>query len=384
MKVIEITSQIILILPQASVEDAYSPPIDRSTAMIFRVFSSLLDENTAWFALNERLCGKPPRRFQESQMFSVFPNEIKRVKMDELRDANGDRPSIEWFNSGSKYHKNRLEYVFVGSTFAVFAGNLSRKDLNTEGDFFKTDAFILLKNGINRQDLSLLSTLGFQIGMDIVQGSEGSDIGSSFCVKVSEESFDSSFVNEESHSSVESPRTSESPPKCSTPKAKKNPPPLSFTNDSSSTSSSCDSSTTSISSSSYAPATKKRKIREKVDTVMSSVENLINDQGETLGDLIAQSCLFKRQKKFQGTQMIADVFSKVADEIGVKKTFSELVPDELWDKRVELMAVPDWQLLLCKLEARISDDGWQMLLNRTQLGKSGVSFWLYFIDYQNN
>lgn len=126
--------------------------------------------------------------------------------MDELRDANGDRPSIEWFNSGSKYHKNRLEYVFVGSTFAVFAGNLSRKDLNTEGDFFKTDAFILLKNGINRQDLSLLSTLGFQIGMDIVQGSEGSDIGSSFCVKVSEESFDSSFVNEESHSSVESPR----------------------------------------------------------------------------------------------------------------------------------------------------------------------------------
>ena len=49
------------------------------------------------------------------------------------------------------------------------------------------------------------------------------------------------------------------------------------------------------------------------------------------------------------------------------------------------MAVPDWQLLLSKLEARISDDGWQMLLNRTQLGKSGVSFWFYFIiDYQNN
>ena len=39
---------------------------------------------------------------------------------------------------------------------------------------------------------------------------------------------------------------------------------------------------------------------------MSSVENLINDQGETLGDLIAKSCLFKRQKKFQGTQMMND------------------------------------------------------------------------------
>lgn len=74
MKVIEITSQIILILPQASVEDAYSPPIDRSTAMIFRVFSSLLDENTAWFALNERLCGKPSLHadFKKVRCFLYF------------------------------------------------------------------------------------------------------------------------------------------------------------------------------------------------------------------------------------------------------------------------------------------------------------------------
>ena len=43
------------------------------------------------------------------------------------------------------------------------------------------------------------------------------------------------------------------------------------------------------------------------------------------------------------------------------------------------IAVPDWQLLVCKLEARISDDGWQMLLNRTQLGKSGVSLVFGFI-----
>lgn len=32
--------------------------------------------------------------------------------------------------------------------------------------------------------------------------------------------------------------------------------------------------------------------------------------------------------------MMSDVFSKVADEIGVKRTFSELVPEVPWEKRI--------------------------------------------------
>ena len=42
---------------------------------------------------------------------------------------------------------------------------------------------------------------------------------------------------------------------------------------------------------------------------------------------------------------MSDVFSKVADEMGVKRTFSELVPEEPWAKHIELMAVPDCHLL---------------------------------------
>lgn len=55
--------------------------------------------------------------------------------------------------------------------------------------------------------------------------------------------------------------------------------------------------------------------------------------------------------------MMSNVFSKVADKIGVKRPFSELVPEEPWEKHIELMAVLDCHLLLCKLEARVSDDG---------------------------
>lgn len=89
--------------------------------------------------------------------------------------------------------------------------------------------------------------------------------------------------------------------------------------------------------------------------------------------MITQSCLFQRIKKFDGKKIVSQVFSEVAKELGVREAFDKLVPDELWDKRVEMMCGPDWMLLLCKLESKISDDGWQMLLNRSTLGKSGVS-----------
>ena len=94
-------------------------------------------------------------------------------------------------------------------------------------------------------------------------------------------------------------------------------------------------------------------------------------------DVVAQSCLFQRKKTFNAInvqELIWHVFREVAnDGAGVRKAFCELVPEELWNQRVQMMSVPDCMLLLCKLESTISDDSWQMILNRTRLGKSGVS-----------
>ena len=109
---------------------------------------------------------------------------------------------------------------------------------------------------------------------------------------------------------------------------------------------------------------------------MGSVESVCLEQGETLGDVVAQSCLFQSKKTFNGIngqELIGHVFSEVANEPGVRKAFCELVPEELWNQRIQMMSVPDWMLLLCKLESTIYDDSWQMILNRTRLGKSGVS-----------
>ena len=95
-----------------------------------------------------------------------------------------------------------------------------------------------------------------------------------------------------------------------------------------------------------------------------------------MGDVVAESCLFQHKKTFNGIngqELIWHEFSEIANELGVRKAFCELVPEELWNQRVQMMSVPDWMLLLCKLESTISDDSWQMILNRTRLGKSGVS-----------
>lgn len=108
---------------------------------------------------------------------------------------------------------------------------------------------------------------------------------------------------------------------------------------------------------------------------MESIETICSEQGETLGDLVAQSCLYQRKTQtiFDGKDLFCQVFSEVSQEVGVWKAFDKLIPEELWDQRVQMNTVPDWMLLLCKLKSKISDNSWQMILSRTKLGKSGVS-----------
>ena len=177
-----------------------------------------------------------------------------------------------------------------------------------------------------------------------------------------------------------------SPPKCFTPR-RQSPPKFEISLDhvDKSSLSSCDDSSqpvgsvlsiSSLLNGKFGSAYKKRKIRQKVEAVMGSVESVCLEQGEILRDVVAQSCLFRRKKTFNGIngkEVIWHVFSEVANELGVRKAFCELVPEELWNQRVQMMSVPDWMLLLCKLESTISDDSWQMILNQTRLGKSRVS-----------
>lgn len=350
-------------------------------AMIYLVYSPSLDPNKTWFALNDRLCVQPPRRFCENNIFELFLEETKSIKVCDLQEENGGPVSVKWFNNGAKASEN----VFVGSAFAVIAGNLRRKN-PAEGEFLRSDIFKSLKV-INKEDLRIHQEpeeMSFD-GCDIesISGAPNDRL-SSFLDSAADDSeipscsefTELSPVREEGppRETESPPKVEKSPPKCSTPISSPSTSPSTASN-------SCSFPEDSLSvsdisgSSTYAPATKKRKIRRKVETVRGSVDTVCANFGESLGDMIAQCCLFKRQNDFDldGKKIISDVFVQVEKEHGVRKTFEELIPEELWEKRVEDMCAPDWMLLLCKLECKISDDGWQMLLNRTKLGKSGVS-----------
>ena len=53
--------------------------------MITRVFSSQFDPRKAWYALNDKLCTIPPRKFCANGIFDLFPEEVCRVNIDDLR-----------------------------------------------------------------------------------------------------------------------------------------------------------------------------------------------------------------------------------------------------------------------------------------------------------
>ena len=373
---LETTNKITLVL-LTSVRESIATSVKSFFDMLFRVFSPSLGESTKWFALNDRLCGKEPRKFRENGVFSLFADEIRRLKIDDLHDGNGGHVWPEWFGKGSW---RGSEYVYVGTSFAVLAGSLARRN-PSEVEYFRSEEFLSLKCAINIHDLQVNKVgHGGSSTKDRAFDAKGV-YSSNLRPSIDEEETSTQAKNLDGSTSccppsTESPPRTQSAPKCSTPTTG-SPPQFTVPGDSPPSSlndtSKSGSSISEIANTNYAPNTKKRKIRHKVETVMNDVKTLCEGHGESLGDLIAQSCLFQRIKKFDGKKIISHVFSEVANELGVREAFDKLVPKKLWEKRVEMMSVPDWILLLCKLESKISDDGWQMLLNRTNLGKSGVS-----------
>lgn len=145
---LETTSKITLVL-LARVRESIATFVKSFLAMLFRVFSSSLHENTKWYALNDRLCGKEPRKFRENGVFSLFADEIRRLKIDDLHDGSGGHVWPEWFGKGSW---RGSEYVYVGTSFAVLAGNLVRRN-PSEVEYFRSEAFLSLKCAINIHDL---------------------------------------------------------------------------------------------------------------------------------------------------------------------------------------------------------------------------------------
>ena len=119
---------------------------------------------------------------------------------------------------------------------------------------------------------------------------------------------------------------------------------------------------------------KKRKVfQRKITAVLDDVSERYN---EYIAAFIVNSFLYRtdgEREKVQG------IISEVVDLINTKSKGSKngltklLLPKTLANV-FQSMCVPDWVLLVFKLQTRLPDTARQTLLNLTRLGKSGVSY----------
>ena len=66
-----------------------------------------------------------------------------------------------------------------------------------------------------------------------------------------------------------------------------------------------------------------------------------------------------------------------------KKAVNVILSQESLSALISSIRVPDWTYLLLKIRLRISDAGWQTLLNLTHLGRTGVGFNVLIITENN-
>ena len=82
----------------------------------------------------DRSCDLPRRSVNDSSNFlailgsancklDMFPEVVFRVKIGDLKHKNGGLVPLSWFNKGTK----AADTLFVGTFFALLAGNLRRK-----------------------------------------------------------------------------------------------------------------------------------------------------------------------------------------------------------------------------------------------------------------
>ena len=275
--------------------------VDRSAitlavlTMFHRVFSPSLDKQKTWFALNDELCVIPPRKFCSNGIFELFPEEVCCINIGDLEDENGGLVPLSWFNKGAK----AADTLYAGTTFALLAGNLRRKN-PVEGEFFKSEIFQHLRRALN-SDLWLSRSDDRECESSLLEATLRSSDRCNYArddLAPADSKPKPSSADLSNPSPKSPPKTDESPPKCSTPTSTSNSSTMSSPLSSSSSPDGSLSSVSDIESSFFAPLTKKRKIRKKVETVMESINTVCSGHDETLSKMIAQYCLFQR-KDFQ-------------------------------------------------------------------------------------
>lgn len=265
-------------------------------------------DSRVWFLLNSKICGVHPARFMTtSPLVASFPEEFTTVSLEELQNGA---------------HLDRRVYkdvVPIASSFGVVSAILRQRCPKPD----ERDAYSWLVDAINNVKI--------ESRPDTSETSETSD------GNVSDMTLRLQSIQEENHK---------------------------LKTDLELAMSKLESLRDEVTSSST-EGSQSTKPKEELDDVWNSLSDVCDRYQVHLASVIADRALKPE---------VAKTLSDIADRLMEKKEPKEVLEIMLGGsagKFFQSLHVPDWTLLYFKLQSRIPDQGWQMLLSISKLGRTG-------------
>ena len=134
----------------------------------------------------------------------------------------------------------------------------------------------------------------------------------------------------------------------------------------------------SVAKSLLGPITKKREMRSVCGVALDEIQNAFNSSYGSLGAILDYGSIYGNQEhQLAVSSAVSEAVEIVALNKGLKAAADFAFTPEVQQKRQIAMRVPDWLQVYVKLETKLPDNGWQTILNFLNLGRSGVSYFLF-------
>ena len=276
------------------------------------------DPAKQWFLLNSVICGGKPSKFMaRCPLVESFPSEFAVIQVPDIKD--GGLPDRRVCKG---------EVAFVASLFGVVSAILRKTFKESE-----RDSYVWLMDMIN----------SLQIGVDqqpnpaapsAAQNKLQLNASSNLLERIEEENFKLKAELEDAVARLESLRQE-------------------------------------VETYSHGYST-----RSQSEEGTSDVWTLISDVREKY-QLPLASAIADQVHKPEVEKLLSGIAEELTAKKGPKEAFETMLGDSV-PHFFQSLRVPDWVLLYFKLQAKIPDQGWQTLLSLTNLGRTGVSYSLFW------
>ena len=150
---------------------------------LIKVFVDHLDRRKEWYILTTEVCSSTkPNKFVKLDIFNVFKDDVCTCNVNDLRDKHGQSLAPKLFNLGVKVFASHVQ---VRTLFALFVGNLRKKNVRENDEFFKTAKFLAAKDLISRSSLDMdgIDTCSVSLSPSFVSVSHSTPVSGNVCSK---------------------------------------------------------------------------------------------------------------------------------------------------------------------------------------------------------